>query len=113
VLIPRRDDLHQDHRSVGELAWNTFRNHVLLEYDIPKYDGELGPSNLYVPIDHDTCKRKIELLGAHFASQSNRHWFSDETFWAVLRLRGVECRSPSGYAEGFVARKLRLGTTSA
>jgi LmbE family N-acetylglucosaminyl deacetylase len=108
VFTPRRDDLHQDHRLVAELVWNTFRDHLVLEYDIPKYDGDLGSSNCYVPISGATADRKLELIGSNFPSQRARDWFTDETFRSVLRLRGMECRSPSGYAEGFVARKVRL-----
>jgi LmbE family N-acetylglucosaminyl deacetylase len=106
ILAPRRDDDHQDHRLLAELAWNTWRDHAIWSYEIPKYDGDLRTPNLYVPLDHATCERKIELLAEHFPSQAGRAWFTDETFWALPRLRGVECNAPSGLAEGFHVRKV-------
>ncbi len=108
VFTHARGDLHQDHRIVSELTWNAFRDHLVLEYEIPKYDGDLGQPNLFVPIDATTCARKIELLKAGYPSQAARDWFDEETFRAMLRLRGVEARSPTGYAEAFHARKLTL-----
>ncbi len=108
VFTHARDDLHQDHRLVSELTWNAFRDHLVLEYEIPKYDGDLGRPNVFVPIEDAVCARKIELLAACYPSQAARHWFDDETFRAVLRLRGVEARSPTGYAEAFHGRKLNL-----
>lgn len=104
-----RHDLHQDHRVLCELAWNTFRNHMVLEYEIPKYDGDLGAPNAYVSIDTPACERKVDLLMRHFGSQRDKHWFTPETFRAIMRIRGVESRSPSGYAEAFYARKFVLG----
>lgn len=100
-----RHDLHQDHRVLNELTWNTFRDHLIWEYEIPKYDGDLATPNLYVHLDKTTCERKAELLMRHFATQSNKHWFTSETFLGLLRLRGIESRSPLGYAEGFYSRK--------
>ena len=109
VLIPRREDAHQDHRLVAELTWNTFRDHLVLEYEIPKYDGDLGSPNLFVPLPIGVCERKVELLLDGFPSQHDRSWFTPDTFWALLRLRGVESNAPSGFAEAFHCRKMRLG----
>ena len=109
VLIPRREDAHQDHRLVAELTWNTFRDHLVLEYEIPKYDGDLGSPNLFVPLPIGVCERKVELLLDGFPSQRDRGWFTPDTFWALLRLRGVESNAPSGFAEAFHCRKMRLG----
>jgi LmbE family N-acetylglucosaminyl deacetylase len=106
VLTHRRDDAHQDHRLVGELTWNTFRDHLVLEYEIPKYDGDLGQPNVFVALDRARCERKIELLMAGFRSQRERRWFTEDTFWSILRLRGLESNSPTTYAEAFHARKL-------
>jgi LmbE family N-acetylglucosaminyl deacetylase len=108
VLTHRREDLHQDHRLVSELTWNAFRDHVILEYEIPKYDGDLGTPNTYVELTDEIARRKVDLLTDAFPSQAGKHWFSPETFWALLRLRGIECRAPSGYAEGFTTRKLLI-----
>jgi LmbE family N-acetylglucosaminyl deacetylase len=101
-----RQDLHQDHRVLHELTWNTFRDHLIWEYEIPKYDGDLGSPNLFVHLDRVQCARKIELLLAHFATQANKHWFTDETFRALMRLRGIESRAPEHYAEAFYCRKI-------
>ncbi len=103
-----RDDLHQDHRVLGELTWNAFREHWILEYEIPKYDGDLGRPNVYVPLDAQTAERKIDILLRSFASQGGKPWFTAETFRALMRLRGIECQAPGGYAEAFYARKLAL-----
>ncbi len=108
VLTHRRDDDHQDHRTIAELTWNTFRDHVVLEYEIPKYEGDLGRPNLYVPVDQATTERKIELLERHFGSQRSKRWFRPETFRGLMALRGVECNAPDGWAEAFHARKLVL-----
>jgi len=108
ILTHRRDDAHQDHRQVCELTWNTFRDHLILEYEIPKWDGDLGQPNAYIAIPEMILQRKIDLLMAHFASQRLKHWFDEETFRGLARLRGMECRAPSRYAEAFVARKLLL-----
>lgn len=99
-------DLHQDHRLLAELTWNTFRDHLIWEYEIPKYDGDLGSPNLFVQLTREERRRKIDLLLAGFPSQATKQWFSEETFDAIMRLRGVESNSPSGYAEGFYCRKL-------
>ena len=106
ILTHNRHDLHQDHRVVSELTWNTFRDHLILEYEIPKYDCDLGRPNLFVPLAEAVCRRKIDHLLLCFATQKNKHWFTRETFQALLRLRGVECNSPSGYAEAFYSHKL-------
>jgi LmbE family N-acetylglucosaminyl deacetylase len=106
VLAPRLDDRHQDHRVVAELAWNTFRDVLILEYEIPKWEGDLGTANFYVPLTRAIAERKAHLLLTSFPTQGPRNWFTRETFSAVTRLRGVECRAPEGHAEGFTARKL-------
>ena len=106
VLCHQRNDAHQDHRVVCELAWNTFRDHLILEYEIPKWDGDLGQPNIYVPLSEEVLARKIELLHKHFGTQRSKAWFDDETFRGLARLRGVECRER--YAEAFFARKLLL-----
>jgi len=109
VLTHRRDDAHQDHREVCQLTWNTFRHHLVLEYEIPKWDGDLGRPNLYVPLDGAVMERKIELLLAHFSTQRSKDWFDAESFRGLARLRGMESRSPDRYAEAFVMPKGRLG----
>lgn len=109
ILTHQRHDLHQDHRITCELTWNTFRNHLVLEYEVPKYDGDMGRPNLYVPIDEEIRRRKIDHLMAHFATQASRHWFKEELFSGLLRLRGMECNSPTAHAEAFYSRKAVLG----
>ncbi|HEU0017293.1 MAG TPA: PIG-L deacetylase family protein [Methyloceanibacter sp.] len=109
ILTHRRHDAHQDHREVCRLTWNTFRSHLILEYEIPKWDGDLGQPNLYAPIDPDIMERKTELLLAHFGTQRSKDWFDIETFRGLARLRGMECRAPGGYAEAFFLRKAQLG----
>ena len=103
-----RNDLHQDHRLVSELTWNTFRNHFILEYEIVKYDGDLGNPSTFVHLDRATCERKVGFIRECFKSQAARQWFSDETYFAVMRLRGLESAAPDGYAEAFYARKVAL-----
>ncbi|MFY9986151.1 MAG: PIG-L deacetylase family protein [Chthoniobacterales bacterium] len=110
VFTHYRDDRHQDHRVLSDLAWNTFRNHLILEYEILKYDGDLGHPNVFVPLSQQLCTRKIELLLQHFKTQSSKHWFTSDTFEAMHRIRGVECASASGRAEAFYCRKLVLET---
>jgi len=109
ILTHRSDDAHQDHREIAKLTWNAFRDHIILEYEIPKWDGDLGQPNLYVPLDQAALTRKIDLLLAHFGTQRSKHWFDGEVFRGLARLRGMECRSPERYAEAFVLRKGRLG----
>lgn len=108
VIAPRLEDRHQDHRVVAELVWQTFRNPLVLEYEIPKFEGDFGQPNVYVPLTPPTAERKINHLLVAFPSQIDRHWYTAETFRAVLRLRGIESNAASGYAEGFTARKLIL-----
>ena len=106
ILTHYRDDRHQDHRVLSDLAWNTFRNHLILEYEIPKYDGDLGKPNVFVPLSEAICAKKIEFLLKHFKTQLSRHWFTSSTFDAMHRIRGVECASPTGFAEAFYCRKM-------
>lgn len=108
VLTHCRDDLHQDHRIVNELTWNAFRDHLMLEYEIPKYDGDLGRPNFYVPLTEPVARRKVDTLMECFVSQRERHWFAPDLFMALMRLRGMECNSPSGLAEAFHVRKISL-----
>ena len=104
VFTHYREDRHQDHRVLSDLTWNTFRDHFILEYEIPKYDGDFGSPNLFVPLDESVCREKAENLCRVFRSQKNKHWFSEDTFLALMRLRGVECASR--YAEAFYCRKI-------
>ena len=106
VLTHARDDLHQDHRLACELTWNTFRDHLILEYEIPKYDGDLGAPNVFVPIDESLADEKLRLLREHYGSQAGKHWFDEELFRGLLRLRGME--SATRYAEAFTCRKLTV-----
>jgi LmbE family N-acetylglucosaminyl deacetylase len=106
VFTHYRDDRHQDHRVLSDLAWNTFRDHAILEYEIPKYDGDLGIPNVFVPLDAEVVKTKTELLCKAFQTQRNKHWFTEDTFLSLMRLRGIECASQ--YAEAFHGRKIVL-----
>ncbi len=108
ILCHWRDDAHQDHRYVSELTWNTFRNHTILEYEIPKWDGDAGRPNVYVPATKTVMERKTKLLSDHFGSQRSKDWFDGEIFMGLARLRGMECRAPEGFAEAFHARKLMV-----
>ncbi|HEX2916694.1 MAG TPA: PIG-L deacetylase family protein [Chloroflexia bacterium] len=99
-------DRHQDHRVVSELTWNTFRNHLILEYEIPKYDGDLGQPNCYVPLAKATCEAKVTYLMDYFLSQRERSWFTEDTFLSLMRLRGLESNAPAKYAEAFHLRKM-------
>jgi LmbE family N-acetylglucosaminyl deacetylase len=112
VLTHTHDDLHQDHRLACELTWNTFRDHLILEYEIPKWDGDMGRPNLYVPLAADVAQAKLHVLEEQFGSQRDKHWYDVEVFGGLMRLRGMECRSPSGFAEAFVARKVSLGAST-
>ncbi|MDA0658335.1 MAG: PIG-L family deacetylase [Planctomycetota bacterium] len=106
VFTHRIEDRHQDHRCVAECTWNTFREQLILEYEIPKYEGDLGQPNFFVELNREICQRKISLLMEHFPSQRGKYWFDEETYWALLRLRGLEARATSRYAEAFTARKV-------
>jgi LmbE family N-acetylglucosaminyl deacetylase len=108
IFTHHRADAHQDHRFIAELTWNTFRNHLILEYEIPKYDGDIGQPGLFVPLPRELCEKKVGLLMEVFRSQHGKHWFERETFFSLMRLRGMECNAPGGYAEAFYARKLVL-----
>jgi LmbE family N-acetylglucosaminyl deacetylase len=108
ILTHQRNDLHQDHRTTCELTWNTFRDHLILEYEVPKYDGDMGAPNLFVTLDDDVCRQKIEHLMTHFGSQVPKRWFKQDLFSGLLRLRGMECNSPTSYAEAFYSRKAVL-----
>ena len=108
IFTHRREDAHQDHRQVAQLTWNTFRDHCILEYEIPKWDGDLRTPNVYVRLDKAIAAKKTRLLIKHFGTQRNKHWFTPDTFLGLLRLRGLECASPSGFAEGFHGYKIAL-----
>lgn len=108
VFTHYRDDRHQDHRVLSDLTWNTFRNHLVLEYEVPKYDGDLAQPNVFVPVKGNTCVKKAAAITRTFQTQADKHWFSQDTFLALMRLRGIECASPTRYAEAFYARKLVL-----
>ena len=106
IFTHYRHDLHQDHRVICDLTWNTFRDHLILEYEIPKYDGDIGNPNFFVGLERQLCEKKIQYLLENFKSQTKRQWFDYETFFALLRLRGMEANSASRYAEAFYNRKL-------
>ena len=108
IFTHQRLDLHQDHRIVSELTWNTFRNHLILEYEIPKYDGDLGAPNVFIPLSVEISKQKIDSILTHFATQLGKHWLTEDLLLALLRLRGMESNSPSKRAEAFYCRKLVL-----
>jgi LmbE family N-acetylglucosaminyl deacetylase len=106
VFTHARNDAHQDHRLIAELTWNTFRDHCILEYEVPKYDGDLGHPNVFVPLPAGIRRRKVRMLMSAFPSQRSKHWFSEATFEGLMRLRGIECAAPEGYAEAFYGRKI-------
>ena len=108
ILTHRIDDRHQDHRITGELTWNTWRDHLVLEYEIPKYEGDLAPPNTFVSVPKALARRKVSHLERYFATQRSKDWFVADNFYGLMRLRGMESRSPSGFAEAFHARKLVL-----
>lgn len=108
IFTHYRDDRHQDHRTISDLTWNTWRRHLILEYEIPKYDGDLGSPNCFIPLKKEVCERKIKHICDVFQTQSNKAWLTEDTFQAILRLRGVECSAPDKYAEAFYCRKLVL-----
>ena len=106
IFTHYRDDLHQDHRVVSDLTWNTFRDHLIYEYEIPKYDGDIGTPNLYVHIDESLCRKKVNYLMKYFNTQRDKRWFTDDLFFSMMRVRGMESNSPTKYAEGFYVRKI-------
>ncbi|UCI29363.1 PIG-L deacetylase family protein [Mesorhizobium sp. B4-1-4] len=108
VFTHARLDAHQDHREVNQLTWNVFRDQLVLEYEIPKWDGDLGQPNAYVPLAADVLEHKIELLHEHFGTQRSKDWFDRDTFVGLARLRGMECRAPEHFAEAFTVRKARI-----
>lgn len=108
IFTHTRNDAHQDHRLIAELTWNTFRDHLILEYEVPKYDGDMGQPSMFVPLSSELCERKVRYLLETFQSQLCRRWFREDTFKSLMRLRGMECNAPSGYAEAFYCRKLVL-----
>jgi len=108
VFTHRLEDRHQDHRLIAELTWNSFRDHLILEYEIPKYEGDLGHPNFFVPLDGAIAARKVDVLMDSFPSQASRAWFRRELFEGLLALRGIECNAPAGRAEAFHARKVRV-----
>ena len=108
IFTHYRHDLHQDHRLISELTWNTYRDHFILEYEIIKYDGDLGVPNLYVHLNEAICQQKVGLIMESFGSQVGKDWFTADAFFSILRIRGVESKAPGKYAEGFYCRKLVL-----
>jgi len=108
IFTHYRCDLHQDHRVISDLTWNTYRNHLILEYEIPKYDGDLGSPNFFVHLDDLVCKKKIKYLLKTFQTQNNKQWFTEETFLGLSRVRGIESNAPKKYAEAFYCRKLAI-----
>jgi LmbE family N-acetylglucosaminyl deacetylase len=108
IFTHNRKDAHQDHRFLAELTWNTFRDHLILEYEIPKYDGDLGQPSVFVPLSTEMYQKKVQYIIEAFQSQHSKRWFQPETFLSLMRLRGMECNAPSGYAEAFYCRKLVL-----
>jgi LmbE family N-acetylglucosaminyl deacetylase len=112
IFTHYRDDRHQDHRLISDLTWNTYRNHMILEYEIPKYDGDLGSPNLFVPLEESVCSNKIHNIIDSFRSQGQKQWFDEQTFMSMLRIRGMEANSPTRYAEAFYCRKAIVGFLS-
>ena len=109
IFTHHRHDMHQDHRVLAELTWCAFRDHLILEYEIAKYEGDLGRPNCYFPLEESVCQRKIDLIVEGFRSQHDKGWFTKDTYWALMRLRGVECHSPTRFAEAFHVPKMTLG----
>lgn len=105
VLTHQRQDRHQDHRTISDLTWNTFRDHLILEYEIPKWDGDMGTPNVFVPLSAEDVTNKLRVLGQHYLSQLDKPWYDDDTFRALMRLRGMECHAPGRHAEAFYNRK--------
>lgn len=109
IFTHYRHDLHQDHRLISDLTWNTFRDQLILEYEIPKYDGDLGAPNLFVHLEGAICRRKVSYIVKSFQSQRRRQWFGRETFMSLLRMRGIESNATARYAEAFYCRKAVFG----
>ena len=112
IFTHQRNDLHQDHRLACELTYNTFRDQQVLEYEIPKWDGDTGAPNAFVCVAETAAREKVDLVMRHFGTQRGKDWFDPETFLGLMRLRGMECRASERYAEGFYVRKAVLGTPS-
>jgi LmbE family N-acetylglucosaminyl deacetylase len=112
ILTHRLEDRHQDHRVVGELTWQTWRDHLILEYEIPKYEGDLGQPNVYVPLSAQSGRRKVRHLLRYFGTQRSKSWFNAATFAGLMSLRAVECRAESGFAEAFHLRKATIGVSA-
>ncbi|MFZ0519760.1 MAG: PIG-L deacetylase family protein [Candidatus Acidiferrales bacterium] len=108
IFTHNRKDAHQDHRLIAELTWNTFRDHLILEYEIPKYDGDMGQPNVFVPLESEQYQTKVRFIMDAFQSQHSKRWFREDTFLSLMRLRGMECNAPSGHAEAFYCHKLVL-----
>ncbi len=108
IFTHNRRDAHQDHRLLAELTWNTFRDHLILEYEIPKFDGDMGQPSVFVPLTTDVCEKKVRYIIDTFQSQRSKRWFQPETFLSLMRLRGMECNAPSGYAEAYYCHKMVL-----
>ena len=108
IFTHYRNDLHQDHRLLSELTWNTFRKHLILEYEVIKYDGDLGSPNFFIPLDEDITRKKIDTIFRCFKTQGSRSWFTEDVFFSMMRIRGVECNAPEKYAEAFYCRKMIL-----
>ncbi len=108
IFTHYRDDRHQDHRCISDLCWNTFRDNLIFEYEIPKYDGDIGNPNLFIPLTIENKNKKIESLLTYFPSQNNKQWFTENTFESIMRIRGIESNAQSGFAEAFYARKITL-----
>jgi LmbE family N-acetylglucosaminyl deacetylase len=108
IFTTRQADLHQDHRVLSELTWNAFRDHLILEYEIPKYDGDLGRPNLFFPLATEIAHEKVSRLMSNFESQHTKFWYRSEIFESLMRIRGMECNAASGFAEGFYASKITV-----
>jgi LmbE family N-acetylglucosaminyl deacetylase len=108
IFTHYRHDRHQDHSLISDLTWNTFRNHLILEYEIPKYDGDLGSPNFFFHLNEPICRKKVEYLLDAFETERQKHWFTEDTFLSIMRLRGVESNSPDKYSEAFYCRKITV-----
>ncbi len=108
ILTHYRQDLHQDHRLVSELTWNTWRDHLIWEYEIPKYDGDMGVPNVFMELPEAVYRRKVELIRECYPTQWGKNWFSEDTFLGLMRIRGMECQAASRHAEAFYGRKLKM-----